>query len=365
MIQLFKVHMPKSLDILYETLKSGFVAEGPRVKDFEKKISDWVGTKKVIAVNSGTSAIHLALILSDVQPGDLVISTPLTSPATNVSIVNLNAKIIWADIDPETANISAESIKRLIERFGSRVKAVISVDWGGHPNDIDNIRSVIPDHVKLIQDSAHSLGASYKGKLIGSLDSDFTVFSFQAIKHITTGDGGLLACKHEKDLIRGRKLRWFGIDRNKAGRTWKDDLEEIGYKFQMNDIAASIGLHQLDELNETLARRRQIAARYNNEINSVRVQQTDKYQYVSSYWLYTVFVDSIYTFMEHMEKNNIVSFPVHVRNDQYTGFKANVHASDELMFVDQISKMMCCIPVGEWLTNKEVNKIIETVNSFN
>ena len=195
MIQMFKVHMPQNLDLVYSTLKSGFVAEGPRVKEFEEKISSWVGTQNLIAVNSGTSALHLALVLSNVKSGDLVITTPLTSPATNVSIVNLNAKIIWADIDAETANISPESIKRLLEKYEEKVKAVIAVDWGGFPNDIDKIREILPNHVKLIQDSAHSLGALYKGKLIGSLNADFTAFSFQAIKHITTGDGGLLTCK--------------------------------------------------------------------------------------------------------------------------------------------------------------------------
>jgi len=143
MIQMFKVHMPQNLDVLYATLKSGFVAEGPRVKEFEEKITKWTGTPNVLALNSGTSALHLALVLANVKAGDLVITTPLTSPATNVSIVNLNAKIIWADVDPDTANISAESIKRLHAKYGDKVKAVISVYWGGFPNDINKIKKII------------------------------------------------------------------------------------------------------------------------------------------------------------------------------------------------------------------------------
>lgn len=361
---MFKVHMPKNINTLYETLKSGFVAEGPRVKEFEEKISSWVGTSNVLAVNSGTSALHLALVLSNIKPDDLVITTPLTSPATNISIVNLNAKIIWADIDPNTANISPKSIERLIEKYGKKVKAVISVDWGGFPNDIDKIRKILPNHIKLIQDSAHSIGATYKGKLTGFLDADFTTFSFQAIKHITTGDGGLLTCKKHNDLLRGRKLRWFGIDRNKPGRTWNDNLEEIGYKFQMNDIAASIGIHQLDELQDIILRRREIAKKYDCEIKTVKMQNTKKYDCNSSYWLYTIFVNDIHTFMEYMKQNEIASFPVHIRNDYYTGFKKSVFASDDLVNVNKISKSMCCIPVGEWLTDEEVDKIILTVNSY-
>jgi perosamine synthetase len=364
MIKMFNVRMPDNLDTLYQTLASGFVAEGPRVKEFENKISAWVGTKNVIAVNSGTSALHLALVLSNVKPGDLVISTPLTSPATNVSVVNLKAKIIWADIDPETANISVESIERLLQEYGSRVKAVIAVDWGGLPCDIDRICEFLPDNIKLIQDSAHSLGALYKGELTGSLTADYTTFSFQAIKHITTGDGGLLTCKDNDDLERGRRLRWFGIDRNKPGRTWNDDLEEIGYKFQMNDIAASIGIHQLDHLDERLLRRREIAKKYDNELSTVKVQSTKKYDYQSSYWLYTVFVENLLKFIEYMNKNDIESFPVHIRNDYYSGFKNSAIASDRLDQVDMISEKMCCIPVGDWLGDADVEYIIKTINNY-
>jgi perosamine synthetase len=365
MIELFKVHLPKKMDSLFETLESGYVAEGPRVAEFEKKITPTVCNEKVIALNSGTSALHLALVLANVGIGDVVITTPLTSPATNISIVNLGAKIIWADVDPKSANISPDSIKQLILKYGENVKAVITVDWGGFPSDIDAIRKAIPTSIRIIQDSAHSIGATYKGKLVGSLDADFTTFSFQAIKHMTTGDGGLLACKSSEDLERGRKLKWFGIDRCKLGRTWKDDLEEIGYKFHMNDIAASIGIHQLDEIESTVERRRAIAKRYDNELQHIKKQETNKYICNSSYWLYTLFVDDINIFMEYMKNNGVVSFPVHIRNDYYSGFKQHVFGSDELVNVENISSRMCCIPVGQWLTDENVDSIISAVNNFN
>jgi dTDP-4-amino-4,6-dideoxygalactose transaminase len=362
MIPLFKVRIPKNLTKLYDTLKSGYIAEGPRVKEFEEKISKWVGTKNVIAVNSGTSALHLALVLSEVKHDDLVITTPITSPATNVSIVNLGAKILWADVDPKTANILPESVEKLIKKYGSKVKAVIAVDWGGYPCDIDKLRSVIPYNIKLIEDAAHALGAKYKDVFTGSLNADFTTFSFQAIKHITTGDGGLLTCEEEDDLERGRRLRWFGIDRNKPGRTWNDDLLEIGYKFQMNDIAASIGIHQLDDLQEILDTRRKNASYYIQNIKNLKYQFSPEYNTLNSYWLFTVFVKNLNGFMTYMKQKEIEAYPVHVRNDNYTGFKKVTYASDELSGVEKISGSMCCIPVGEWLNSEDVTKISNSMN---
>lgn len=364
MIKLFNVHMPKDLTKLYETLKSGFVAEGPRVLEFEEKISNWVNNKNIIALNSGTSALHLALVLANVNYGDLVISTPITSPATNVSIHNLGAKILWADVDSFTAAISPESVDRLIKKYGSKIKAVIAVDWGGYPCDIDKLKQVIPNNIKLIEDSAHALGAIYKNNLVGSLAADFTTFSFQAIKHITTGDGGLLTCKNKEDYEKGKRLRWFGIDRNKPGRTWNDDLLEVGYKFQMNDISASIGIHQLDELEDTLIKRRHNATLFIENIKKLKFQFTSEYNSLSSYWLFTVFVDDVNRFMKHMEENNIAAYPVHIRNDTYTGFKKITYGSDELSGVNTISNSMCCVPVGEWLSDDELGIIINAMNKW-
>ena len=363
MIRMFRVHMPENLDLVESTLRSGVVAEGPRVRQFEERIAAWVGTERVLAVNSGTSALHLALVLADVSVGDYVISTSMTSPATNVSIGNLGAKIIWADVSPGTGNISPDSVARLLSRYGEKVKAVIAVDWGGFPSDIDAIREELPGNVKLIQDSAHAFGGEYKGGLTGSLDADFTTFSFQAIKHFTTGDGGLLTCKSDRDLERGRKLRWFGIDRTRPGRTWNDDIEEMGYKFQMNDIAASIGLHQLDEVGETLRKRREIAAQYDERLVNVGIQGTDDFECRSAYWLYSIYVQDVTRFMGHMADGGIEAFPVHIRNDHYTGFRKHVAGSDDLTQVDRVSESMCCIPVGEWLSASDVNEIIVRVNT--
>lgn len=364
MIQMFKVHIPQNLSKLTETLNSGFVAEGPKVKEFEQKIAKWVNNEKVIALNSGTSALHLSLVLADVKPGDIVITTPITSPATNISIVNIGANIVWADVDSETSNIYPQSIEKMIKKHGNKVKAVIAVDWAGYPCDYDMIKSVLPGNVKLIQDAAHSLGATYKNDLVGSLVSDFTTFSFQAIKHITTGDGGLIACKDEESFERGKRLRWFGIDRNKPGRTWNDDLLEIGYKFHMNDIAASIGLHQLDELNYILERRREIADTYISEIPQLRYQFSIDYPALSAYWLFTIYENNLDGFMKFMQNEGINAFPVHIRNDFYTGFKNVVFDSDKLIGVEKVSDSMCCIPVGEWLSNNEIDIIISSLKKW-
>ena len=352
--------MPDDLSPVMATLRSGLVAEGPRVSEFERKISSYVANELTVALNSGTSALHLALVLAGVKPGSKVITTPVTSPATNVSIANLGAKIVWADVEKSTGNISPASVQRLMERYGDEISAVQVVHWGGYPCDMEAIHRAVGGGAYVIEDAAHALCAEYKGQSIGSL-SDFTCFSFQAIKHLTTGDGGLLCCLKPEDYERARRLRWFGIDRSRPGRTWADDIAEPGYKFHMNDVTATLGLIQLDGLVQSVERRRAIASVYERELSHLKFQ-CGTYDCRSSYWLFTMLVESRDQFIKALGSEGIECSPVHRRNDTYTAFARSTFATDELEGVDYFGERMVCIPVGQWLSDKDVDRVVATIN---
>jgi dTDP-4-amino-4,6-dideoxygalactose transaminase len=229
------------------------------------------------------------------------------------------------------------------------------------PIDVDGLKKAIGGRALLIEDASHALGATYKDRKVGATGSDFTCFSFQAIKHITTGDGGMLTFARESDWLRAKRLRWFGIDRAKPGRAWDDDLLESGYKFHMNDIAASIGLAQLEDLPGLLARRAAIAAQYEKGLKK-DVYQSVSYEAHSAYWLFTLKVRDRATLIKSLDAIGVDASPVHRRNDTYTAFKNCAAGADILTGVEVFDQEMLCIPVGEWVTDADVSRIIEVVN---
>ncbi len=362
-IPLFKVFMPKSvMKPLKEILFSGYIGEGPRVKEFEQKLAPWFGSENVLTLNSGTSAIQLALRLANVGYGDEVISTPMTCVATNEPILSIGAKIVWADIDPGTGNIDPKDVAKKITK---KTKAIIVVHWGGYPCELESLNALAATHgIKLIEDACHAFGATYQGKPIGSI-SDFTCFSFQAIKEITTIDGGALVCKSKEDFQRGKLLRWYGIDRttNRKDFRCEEDIAEFGYKFHMNDVAATIGIEQLKYVGANLKKNRINAAQYNDVFSTLTNIAPLNYKddRMSSYWLYTLRVKNPSFFTEWMKKAKIVTSRVHARNDLHAIFKDSI---THLPGVDEFVTRQMCIPVGWWLTHKNVEYIINTIAKY-
>ena len=362
-IPLFKVFMPESvMEPLREVLLSGYIGEGPKVKTFERQLSGWFGNPHTLALSNGTAAIQLALRLSNVGPGDEVISTPVTCVATNTPILAMGARIVWADIDSTTGNIDYRDVER---KIGPRTKAIICVHWGGYPCELDELNKLAARHgIKLIEDACHAFGANYKGKPIGG-HSDFACFSFQAIKEVTTVDGGALTCRAEEDYRRGKLLRWYGIDRtsNRKDYRCEEDIEEFGYKFHMNDVAATIGIEQLKYVQRNIEKVRKNASKYDEAFSSLATVAPLRYglDRQSSYWLYTLLAEDRERFIKTMKEAKIVVSQVHARNDKHTMFRdfiANLPAADEF-----VSKQIC-IPVGWWLTDKERAHIIETILGY-
>jgi dTDP-4-amino-4,6-dideoxygalactose transaminase len=368
MIPLHKVFVPENLDAMMADLRgviaSGWVGEGPKVLAFEQALRAVVGHDSVTALNAGTSSLQLALRLAGVEAGDEVISTPMTCMATNLPIVLAGATPVWADVDPTTGNISPASIE---SRLTPRTKAIMIVHWGGYPCDIAEINAIARKAgVKVIEDAAHALGSTYHDKPIGC-HSDFVCFSFQAIKHIHTGDGGLLSCRSMVDHARSRSLKWFGIDRerrqvNEYGiAEW--DIVEAGYKFHMNDIAATLGLAQLPYLDSIVAARQSNARKFREAFCGLKRLQLpiEKLDRLSAYWLFTVLVDDQVGFIRYLNSKGIAASIVHSRNDRMKVLAR--YERRELPGLDKFASSMVCIPVGQWVDEAARGRIIDAVTS--
>ena len=260
--------MPKkAIDNVTRTLQTEWIGQGPQVDEFELKFSKQFSKSTYgLATGSGTDALHVAYILAGLKPGDSVIVPLFTCTATNLPFIYMGVNIIFADVQQDTMNICPKDVA---SKMNDSVKAIVCVHYGGLPCDMDELIEIGDKWgIPVIQDGAHAIGAEYKGQLISDL-TPMTMFSFQAIKHITTGDGGMLLLKDKTLLEKGKRVRWFGIDRNaKQGGIWENDITEIGYKYQMTDIAATIGLAALEEFSDVLKYRQRLFELYNSKLNS-------------------------------------------------------------------------------------------------
>ena len=364
---LFKVHMPESVNgPLLKVLHSGFIGQGEKVEEFEHQLKKYFKNENVLTVNAGTSGLQLALRLANVGFGDEVISTAMTCTATNMPILAAGAKIVWADVNPVTGLIDANSIE---SKITDKTKAIMMVHFGGLPCEIDEINSIAKKYnLKTIEDAAHAFGSVYKGKKIGN-HSDFVVFSLQAIKHITTIDGGLLLCKNSKDFERGKLLRWFGIDRNSNRKDFRceEDIIEYGYKFHMHDISAVIGIEQLKYADDLISIHIENQKFYDEnlaQINGVRIIEKPN-NILSSCWICVLHIENRDSFISWMDNEGIMTSRVHERNDIHNAF---IESKCYLPGVDKFNQTQVSIPVGWWITRQDrefiASKIVEFSKKF-
>lgn len=267
----------EEINEVVDSLRSGWLTTGPKTKRFESDFESFLGDNvTALAVNSATAGLHLALEACDIGPGDEVITTSFTFTSSAEVIRYLGAHPVFIDIDPASLNIDVSLIEKAIT---PRTKAIIPVHIGGLPSDMDAILQIARKHnLKVIEDAAHAFPVGYKGKIIGTLDSDVTVFSFYATKTITTGEGGMLVTKDPKIAARASTMRLHGIDRDAFDRytsdkpSWYYEIVAPGYKYNMTDIAASIGIHQLKKAYVFKDRRNQIAKAYLEGLKSLPIE---------------------------------------------------------------------------------------------
>lgn len=367
-IPLFKVHVPANLTQQIEkVLGSGFLNEGIEVAQFEAGLREFIGNPRTLATNSGTSAITLALKLAGVEPGTEVISSPMTCVATNTPIANLFAKPVWCDIDPNTGNINPDLIERCIT---PKTRAILFVDWIGVPAELDAILEIGRKHrIPVIEDAAHAFGATYKGRKIGSI-ADFTAFSFQAIKHITTGDGGALSCLDEAAFTRAKRLKWFGIDReatkdsagNWKGSRWDCDIVEAGFKFHMNNLAAAIGIEQLKQASKIVAKHQRNASLLRASLEDVPgitlPELTPDTEPAS--WVFMLFADRRDDLSRKLTACGIHNSLLHIRNDHYHCFASS---RVELPGVTEFQDKELCIPCGWWVEQEDLDYMVGCIKA--
>jgi len=252
-------------------LRSGWLSTGPRVARFERELAAYLGVPHVLATSSGTAALHLALLAAGVGPGDEVVTTPITWVATANVILHAGARPVFADVERDTLNLDPE---RVAEVLSGRTRAILPVHFAGLPCDEDALLSIARERgVPLVEDAAHALGARYRGRPIGAI-GDLTMFSFHPAKNLTTGEGGALALHSDEAAARARRLRYHGIEQGPESRFGGRGpasyaAVEAGFKYNMSDLQAAIGIPQLERLERANARRRELAAAYRERLAAV------------------------------------------------------------------------------------------------
>ena len=357
-IPLFKVFMAPEAHLipaLRKVLYGGQISEGAEVEAFEAAFGRYIGNPRVLSFYCGTAALHAGLVLAGVGPGTEVISTPLTAEPTNLAILHAGAGVVWADIDPRNGNIDPGSIA---DRITDHTRAIVVVHYGGIPASLTAIRELATARsIPVIEDAAHALGARYDGILLGS-HSQYVMFSFQAIKHLTTADGGMLACRNAGDLARGRRIRWFGIDR-KAPRT-EADITEVGYKYHMNNLNAVIGCVQLNHIKPVISRHIDNGKYLDLALKGIPGIELPSWDAAAepSYWFYTVFAERRDDLSRYLAERGIASSLVHRRNDLHGIFDSSRR---ELPGLDRIYSRMLHIPCGWWVSDEDREYLVDTI----
>jgi dTDP-4-amino-4,6-dideoxygalactose transaminase len=312
-------------------------------------------------VGSGTDALHLAYILAGISDGDEVVVPVFTCTATNIPLLYQRAKVVFADVQRNTLNIDVEHVRRLVNE---RTKAIVCVPYGGLPCDMDELSAIAKQFgIPVIDDAAHAVGATYKGTPIACL-SEFTMFSFQAIKHITTGDGGMLIMRDGSLAEKAKRVRWFGIDRSaKQLGIWENDITEIGYKYQMTDIAAAMGLAGLEEFPKTIHLRKQLLAAYENGlagIPGISLMGAGYKDREHAAWLCTVLVEDRVKFQKKLREHQIESNQMHYRNDRYSIFGGR---RSDLPNMDAVEDKYLVLPLHTKMTVGDVERVCSVIKS--
>jgi dTDP-4-amino-4,6-dideoxygalactose transaminase len=362
-IPLFMPHIPaKASQYVAETLSSRWIGQGPKVDRFESAFSArFADHRTSISVGSGTDALHLSYILAGIGPGDEVLTPLFTCTATNIPLLYLGARPIFVDVEPNTLNFDVADARR---RVTEKTKAIVVVHYGGLPCNMREIQALADEiGVPVIEDAAHALGAKYENKWIGSI-SDYTMFSFQAIKHLTTGDGGMVTLADPTASDMAKRYRWFGIDRSKKqGGIWENDISEVGYKYQMTDIAAAMGLAGLEEFDWVLEHRQTLLRNYLDLLSDspeIKVLSAPVPNSVHAAWLLTVAVRDRPQLQRKLLSAGIESNQVHYRNDRYSIFGGR---RDDFPNMDSLEADYLVLPLHTKMNTEDVFRIVEVIKS--
>lgn len=369
MIPVFRPSMgEEEIQAVAEVIKSGWIGLGPKTREFEKRFSAYIGCRYAVGVNSCTAALHLALKVMEVEGGE-VITTPMTFVSTNHAILYNNAKPVFCDIEPDTLNMDADKVEALVT---DKTRAVIVVHYGGYPADMDRILEVAKKYrLKVIEDAAHGCGGEYKRNKLGAI-GDIGCFSFHAVKNLAVGDGGMLTTDDPEIYRRLLKLRWMGISKDTWSREEKDSMkyswyynvEEIGFKYHMNDLAAALGLVQLSKLDNMNKRRLEISRKY-SEVFSVSEKidtpTIKAYMTLPACHNYVIKLSGRDGLNDFLKVKGISTGVHYIPNNQYDIYK---QFRGETPVSDGVWKRLLSLPVYPDLKDNEVEFIADSILEF-
>lgn len=325
--------------LLFRSNHGAYIGEGPEVRAFEKEFEEKFGFNNAVALNSGTSALELAYELAGISDGDEVITPVLTAVMTNLPLLHRRAKVVFADIE-EDLNINIEDVKNKIT---PKTKAVVFVHFGGNNRGLKELLDLCAEkNLVLIEDAAQALGSDYWGK------ADFTCVSLQAIKTLTSVDGGFLICKDQAAATQAKRLRWFGYDREQKQKTGDTDITSAGYKYQMNDVIAAIGRGNLANIDKILTKRRRLMEIYNEHPN------------VSAHIWLALVTGLPLSAMEYLKSKGIPSGQHHYRNDKYTVFGGR----QKMPIMDKMDDNYFLLPFNHGVTPKQARNILKVLDEW-
>ncbi|MDQ0919933.1 DegT/DnrJ/EryC1/StrS aminotransferase family protein [Paenibacillus sp. V4I5] len=360
----------EEIDAVVEVMRSGWLGLGPKTEQFEQEFAKYAGSRFMVALNSGTAALHLALEVLNIGPGDEVIVPPITFISTVHAVSYVGATPVFADVETDTMNISVQDIERKIT---NKTKAIIVVHLAGHPCDMDAIQALADSKgIKVIEDAAHACGAEYKGNKIGS-SGNLTCFSYHAVKNLTCGEGGGITTNQEWITRKLKEKRWVGISKDTWMRSsservyaWQYFVDQVGYKYHMSDMQAAIGIVQLKRLDQLNGRRREVVEYYQEHFKDLSwVELPKEKDYARSSWhLFQVKLqteDARDRLIGHMKDLNIAPgvhyYPCHL-HPCYIHLKAEVPVSNEIW------KRIITLPIHPNLTDEDLERVVDCVRSF-
>lgn len=357
-IPVIKVRMPpreQLMPALERVLYSGMIGEGDEVYAFEREFAELFGLPNALAMSSGTGALHVAFLACGVGAGDDVITTAMTAEPTNTTILQIGARPVFADVEADTGNLDPEAVEQAIT---PATKAICVVHYAGYPADVQALRAIANRHgIALIEDCAHALGARIGGVPIGTV-GDAAIFSFQAIKHMTSVDGGALTLRDPAKLDLARRLRWFGLSKGVA-RT-EVDITVPGFKYNMNNITAVVGRQQLPGIGKAIERHIDNGRYFDRAFAQIPGVMPAHVGVGSepSYWLYTLLCDDAAKVEAALVEVGITASKLHRPNHFHTVFAPYAGPMPGL---DRFYDRLLHLPCGWWVSDADRERIIAVV----
>lgn len=361
----------EDIQAVVQVLRSDWLTTGPKVGEFEEAFAAWVGAKHAVSFSSGTAALHGAAFAAELRPGDQAVTSPMTFAATANCVLYQGATPVFADVSAETLNLDPQAA---FARITPRTRAILPVDYAGHPADLESFLQIADRHgLVVIEDACHALGAEYHGRRVGSL-AHMTVFSFHPVKHITTGEGGMVTTDNPNFAESLRRFRNQGIDsdardRQAAGR-WHYEMVLLGFNYRLSDMACALGISQLRKLGSNLSRRRQIAARYSSAFREMpEIVPLSCYEGINPAWhLYPIQLqleglsagrDELFRILRAENIGaNVHYIPVHLHPYYRDRFG---HQNGEFPVAERAYERLLSLPMFHAMNDRDVDDVVAAV----